>query len=270
MNKKSISFLGIFSFISVGLLGFTQASQASSITIEKLSVTVEELFSATDGAPLNDGGFTGLGDKPTGSGDKPSTPAPTTPAPTTNGSGTNTSTTQNNGSRNGPFSGIDLDKMATIGNKIWEFMVSHQPDATYNTLSGSVVPGGVKSWTELSGWKMPVTKIYKVTFNNLFGLEVGSFEYRINFIYGGGYQGVGQYIGQISFAPRNIQLKTDRKVNIKAELLQPVNFGTVENPLAGVQLLVTWNSPTSLRYEMGSTEFLIMGNGQIMNLTNEN
>lgn len=190
--------------------------------------------------------------------------------PTKPGNGTASTSTQNTGSRGSIFDKIDMSKVMTVGNKLWEFALSNKPDATYNTLHGSVVPGGMKSWTELSGWMPPVVKVYRVVFKSVFGYEAGSFEYRISYIYGGGVEGRGNYLGQISFAPRNIKLKTDRKVNIKAELLEPVNFGTVENPLAGVQLLVSWNSPTTLRYEMSSAEYMILGNGQIMDLSNPN
>jgi hypothetical protein len=109
-----------------------------------------------------------------------------------------------------------------------------------------------------------------VEFTNLFGKPAGSFDYRINFVYGGSYQGKGKYIGQISFVPAAVRLGTDRTLDVKAELLDPLNFGSEEDPVAGVELQITWSSPTTPRYQMNSVEFFMYGTGEIQDMTNGN
>jgi hypothetical protein len=164
--------------------------------------------------------------------------------------------------------GFDFSTLITLGNKIMDFILTNKPNAEYKTLRASVLPGGATSWSQLKGWKKPVTKVYRVEFKNILGKSAGGFDYRIGFIYGGGYQGKGQYIGQISFTPANIQLKTDRQLNVKAEILEPLNFGDEESPIAGAQLLITWHSNTTLRYNMNSIEYFFYGTGEMEDISN--
>lgn len=163
---------------------------------------------------------------------------------------------------------IDLSSILAVGEKVFNFIVTNKPCANYKTLKAAVLPGGTKSFTQLKGWSKPVSKVYRVQFKNMFGKDAGGFSYRIVFVYGGNYQGKGKYIGQISFTPLDIKLKTDRQLNIHTEVLEPLNYGTEEDPLAGVQLLITWSSPTTLRYSMNSIEYFFYGDGNVQDISN--
>ena len=165
---------------------------------------------------------------------------------------------------------VDITSLITLGKNVWTFVVNNKPKADYKSLRGSIVPGGLDSWRQLSGWskKKSVVKIYRVEFKNVFGKTAGGFDYRISYYYGGGLKGKGKYLGQIAFTPNNIKLHTDRQVKIRAELLDPINLGTEEDPIAGVSLIVTWSSPTTTRYGMSSAEYFIDGNGEIRDRTN--
>ncbi|NDG85488.1 MAG: hypothetical protein EBX52_10710 [Proteobacteria bacterium] len=165
---------------------------------------------------------------------------------------------------------VTLGDLVTLGTKIWDFVVNNKPNATYANYKASVVPSGIQSWTQLQGWSKPVSKVYRVEFTNMMGGVGGSFDYRITFIYGGSYKGKGKYIGQISFVPAKIQLGTDRSLNVKAELLDPLNFGTEDNPVAGAELEISWSSPTTPRYTMGSVDLFLYGTGEIQNLSDGN
>ena len=160
-----------------------------------------------------------------------------------------------------------LNQLTLLGGKIFDFVVSSKPNATYNTVKASVVPAGITNFTQLAGWSKPVSKVYHVDFKNLFGEVGGSFDYRITYLYGGHFQGKGKFLGEIAFVPANIKLHTDRSVNIHAEILDPLNFGTETDPVAGIQLQITFSSPTTLNYEMHSIEYFIYGTGEIEDLT---
>ncbi len=170
----------------------------------------------------------------------------------------------------GTTGGISLSDIITIGQKVWDFIVSNKPNATYQSLKAAVVPSGITSWTQLRGWSKPVSKVYRVEFTNMFGQTAGSFDYRINFVYGGNYQGKGKYIGQISFVPAAVRLGTDRTLDVKAELLDPLNFGSEDDPVAGVELQISWSSPTTTRYQLNSVEFFLYGTGEIQDMTHGN
>lgn len=161
-----------------------------------------------------------------------------------------------------------LSHLITLGGKIWDFVLSAKPTATYQSIRSSVVPAGVQSWTQLTGWSRPVSKVYHVEFKTILGKSAGGFDYRITFLYGGNTKGRGKFLGQISFAPVNIKLHTDRSIDIKAEMSEPLNYGTEKNPVAAIQLQVIWASPTTTRYQMNSAEYFIYGNGDFQDLTN--
>ncbi|MBS1958060.1 MAG: hypothetical protein JST80_01180 [Bdellovibrionales bacterium] len=169
------------------------------------------------------------------------------------------------GSGGGNF---NLGTLLTFGQKVLDFILNNKPNAEYKTLRAAVLPEGMTNWSQLKGWAKPVAKVYKVEFKNLLGKSAGGFEYRIVFIHGGSYQGKGKFIGQISFAPMNVNLKTDRTLKLQAELLDPLNFGSEDDPIAGVQLLITWSSPTTMRYNMNSIEYFMYGTGEIEDISN--
>jgi hypothetical protein len=163
-----------------------------------------------------------------------------------------------------------LGTLITLGNKVWDFIVNNKPTADYKTLRASVVPAGITSWTQLRWQKdKMMSKVYRVEFKSIMGKTAGGFDYRISFIYGGTMNGKGKFIGQIGVAPLNIKLKTDRSLTFRAELLEPLNFGTEDDPVAGAQLLITWSSPTTTRYVMNSAEYMLFGDGEVKELANE-
>ena len=57
---------------------------------------------------------------------------------------------------------------------------------------------------------------------------------------------------------------------MKVELASIINFGSEEDPVAGAQVIITWSSPTTTRYEMYSAEYLIYGTGELEDLSNGN
>jgi len=162
---------------------------------------------------------------------------------------------------------VSLSQLITLGEQIWKYVLDNRPSAQYQTIKTSIVPKGITSWSELSEWKMPVVKVYRVEFKNILGAASGGFDYRISFVPGGSYKGKGKFLGNITFMPLNIQLNTGRTLDVKAELSDPLNYGTTSNPVAGAQLLVSWSTPTLTHYQMDSAEYNISGDGQIQDLS---
>jgi hypothetical protein len=167
----------------------------------------------------------------------------------------------------GQSSSVSIDQIITLGEKIWDFIVTNRPTAQFQTIQSSIVPRGISNWTQLRGWQHPVSKVYRVAFQNVFGGNAGSFDYRITFVPGGSYKGKGKFLGQISFVPMNILLHTDRSLDVKAQLSEPLNFGTETNPVAAAEIDVSWTSPTTTRYQMNSASYFIYGTGEIQDLS---
>ena len=158
---------------------------------------------------------------------------------------------------------VTIDQLITLGQRVWQFVIDNKPNATFQILNSSIVPEGISSWTQLTRWQHPVTKVYRVEFKNALGMTGSSFDYRIVFVPGGTYKGKGKFLGNISFVPMNIQLHTGRSLDVKAELSTPLNYGTETDPVAAVQLMVSWSTPTFTGYQMHSAQYFIYGDGQI-------
>jgi hypothetical protein len=236
--------------LSVSILGATpamaQRNDFSNVTIRDVTQEYAKVLPSIMPTPPPPGGS-----KP--GGDLPVPPLPDLPS----------------GSSGSAGGKIDISQIITIGEKVWDFIVNNKPTADVKTLKANVIPAGLASWTQLRWQKDKVTaKVYRVEFKNIFGGVGGSFDYRISFIYGGSYNGKGKFIGQIAVAPTNVNLKTDRSLTFRAELLDALNFGTEDDPVAGAQLLITWSTPTTTRYEMKSVEYFLYGDGEVQDLTN--
>jgi hypothetical protein len=231
-------------------------------------------YSNNGGNPVSSNGGTNGGQPPNGGGypppNPPVDPLPPLPGGTTGGYPYPTTGYPYPTTPPPPSNQVTLNDFITLGSKVWDFIINNKPNATYAPYRASVVPSGITHWTQLRGWSKPVSRVYRVAFQNMFGMASGSFDYRITFIYGGTYQGKGKYIGQISVIPANVRLATDRSLDVKVEILEPLNFGTEENPVAGVTLQVSWSSPTTVRYQMNSAELFLYGTGEIQNLTDGN
>jgi len=163
---------------------------------------------------------------------------------------------------------VKIDRIVALGEKVWNFLVTNKPSADYEVFKTSVVPEGITSWMQLMKWSKPVSKVYRVEFTNAFGASAGGFDYRITYFHSGSYKGKGKFIGQISVVPTNIKLGTDRSLKMRVELASVINFGDEVDPIAGAQVIITWSSPTTTKYQMQSAEYLIYGTGEITDLSN--
>lgn len=163
---------------------------------------------------------------------------------------------------------INLGQIIALGEKVWDFIITNKPNAEYDVFKTSAVPEGVTNWAQLQKWSKPTSKVYRVAFKNIWGNSAGGFDYRITYFHSGSYKGKGKFLGQISVVPTNIHLNTGRSLKMKVELASIINFGDEENPVAGAQVIITWSSPSTTKYEMYSAEYLIYGTGELEDLSN--
>ena len=198
----------------------------------------------------------------------PRLPLPATPTTGTSDTDTDTAPTAPVAGKKGILSGVKLSDLITLGQKVWDYILANKPNATYQEVHTSIVPAGITNWTQLTGWSKPIAKVYHVTFTDVLGNVAGGFDYRISFVYGGGYKGQGKYLGQLSFVPANIKLHTGRTMDVKAEISDPINFGSETAPIAAVDLRITWSSPTVTKYQVSTAEYFVYGSGEIDDLTN--
>ena len=175
-----------------------------------------------------------------------------------------------------PMTGIEeldaaevvLDKILSIGRKIWTVVEANKPVLNFTTQNASAVPMGVQSWQQLSGWQTPRAFVYRVTYENLYGMDIVDFSYRVMFTPGGSVNGRGQYLSNVTIVPNTIDVAWGFTFNANASVVNTVNTGSSTAPVAGMELLLNWTVESPLKKSQNTASYYVRGDGQFTNLTN--
>jgi hypothetical protein len=165
---------------------------------------------------------------------------------------------------------IDLDTIINIGKKVWEVIEKNRPVVNVKTDKATALPQGVKGWQGLSGWQDPKSKVYQITYKNLFGMEVVRFAFRIVWVYGGGLEGVGRYIARATIIPAHLDVSWGYTFNAKTVVPTVLNSGTKENPVGAAELELQWSVDTVMKSHRKSVNYFVKGDGSFVNLSNGN
>lgn len=116
---------------------------------------------------------------------------------------------------------------------------------------------------ELSGWKAPTSKKYKIAAKNYFGVSPVVFEFMVIFSYGGSLNGKGEYITGAQIKPTRVSVKWGYSFNASFRVQTIVNEGSYSSPIAGVVLVMDSKIKTVLQEEQLSQTFYINGQGKL-------
>jgi hypothetical protein len=164
------------------------------------------------------------------------------------------------------FSSLDWNQMVFIGQKIVELIKAGVPVVNVKRDAISVVPAGVESWEQLSGWQIPVTKVYEVKATNGWGVDVVSMRLKVSAMYGGGVDGRGQYLANVVIVPAEVTVQWGFSVDVWSENRQPVNMGTLASPMAGLGFDIRYKVQSILTQKNGTQDYFISGNGNIVEM----
>lgn len=163
-----------------------------------------------------------------------------------------------------------VDKLIALGEKIIPLI--EKGKAVYrskNMDAISVIPNlgsTVNSLSEISNWSYPVTKHFKVVFENLYGVDVVSFVYSVTFQYNGSFAGKGKYLTGVRVATRDVSVMWGFDVDAHSELIQISNVGTISNVVAGATIEINYTVGNILNVISTSEAFHVTGDGKIFRL----
>jgi hypothetical protein len=163
---------------------------------------------------------------------------------------------------------LTIDEIINIGKETWEIIKANKPVANVTTDQASALPSGSKAWTDFSGWKAPKAYLFEVYYRNPYGLKVVDFTYRVLYTYGGSADGKGAYLTNATIIPANLAVDWGYTFNATATIPAVTNAGTMDSPVAGMQLMMKWSVDTFLRHLESSQTYYIRGDGQFKNLSN--
>lgn len=156
---------------------------------------------------------------------------------------------------------VILDQLINIGKKVLKVVEAGKPQVRFNSQLATALPEGSKCWLQLENWQVPEAKAYRIEYKNLYGMTVVDFTYRITYLYGGGVEGLGKYIGYAKIEKQNLDVKWGWTFEANATVPTIFNLGTRANPVAGMNMLLEWKVSTMLNENIQTNEYFIGGNG---------
>lgn len=185
------------------------------------------------------------------------------------------------------------------GLQAWGVINSAQPDGNANTGYANAMPNWV-DWYTIAGWKGPKEVVYSYTVTNLMNIDVIKVKYKISFYYGGAssdngsiadcliaagclggadtcpdiaakcaaaVNGKGRYISNLKVTPLAVNILWGFKFDLDCLVSNPMNIGTLEDPLAYLQTDLMWSRSTPFKKTRGVWTYAMDGNGNFKDLT---
>jgi hypothetical protein len=160
-----------------------------------------------------------------------------------------------------------LDQIFNYGEKIWKVVEAGKPVVQFQTRTANALPANLPHWSRLTGWRDPVSRLYRVTYRNLYGMKVVDFQYRVQYTAGGSLDGQGQYLINVAMMPASVSVAWGYEFDAAGSVGTVVNAGSADRPIGAVELLMSWTVKTVLREMRESSSFFVRGDGQFLDLT---
>ena len=162
---------------------------------------------------------------------------------------------------------VALDKVINMGKRVWAVVEAGKPVANYSTDTGNALPEGVQSWMQLAGWKAPRAFVYRTKYENIYGITVVDFSYRVIYTFGGNVNGKGLYLTQATILPAQLDVAWGFTFNAKATIPAVTNAGSSVSPVAGMQMQLQWTVDSPLKHSESTSSYYIRGDGAFVDLT---
>lgn len=156
-----------------------------------------------------------------------------------------------------------IDEFLTIGERIWKIIEANKPVVDINTNYYSVLPKNISSPSDLSGWSKPKVKTYMITYENMIGMEVVKFVFRVMHSHSGNVNGKGSYIANAGIFPTHLAVAWGYKFTATNEVSLPTNIGSKEDPIANIEMSLVWSVETVFKSEHRKAIAVLDGTGAV-------
>jgi hypothetical protein len=158
-------------------------------------------------------------------------------------------------------------ELIALGKEIYKIVEAGKPVVEINTEPIEILPrdedGKTITAMELSGWKAPFVKKYRVATKNYLGMTPASFDFMLVFSYGGNNRGNGAYITGAQIKPTSVNVKWGYSLSAEFKVQTIMNEGAWDDPVAGAVLSIDYKIGTVLQEQQNSKTFYINGKGSV-------
>lgn len=166
---------------------------------------------------------------------------------------------------------VNPASIVNVASKAWVIVRDNEPVLNAKAKTANALPEGIENWRMLERWKAPRAETYKVTYKNLFGAEVVHLQYRLVYSHGGKAAGIGTYLTNVAIQYQKVEVSWGYIFNAHVEVPQVLNMGTMDDPVAGMEMTLNWSirtRPVSLKKGKYSSSFFVSGDGQPTKILN--
>jgi hypothetical protein len=160
----------------------------------------------------------------------------------------------------------DLNDIVAFGEKLWKLVEAGRPVVSFRTPLVHALPSNIRCWADLVGWHAPKSSLWEIRYRNGFGAEVVKFRYRLVYSYGGGQDGQGRYLANVTVVPAELNVAWGFKFDAEVNVGRAINTGTRQNPLAGLQIQVRWNIKSVVKEGIQTENYFVQGDGSLQRL----
>jgi hypothetical protein len=157
----------------------------------------------------------------------------------------------------------EFSQMILVGKQAFEIIKAGAPVVNVKRDTFAVVPKGITEWTQLTGWKTPMTRVYEVSLVNRLRLNVVTMRLKVSAIPGGRLNGRGEYLANVTIVPTLVQVNWGITLDVWSEAREPVNAGSMQDPIAAVGIDLRYRAKTVFSDTSGSQDYFISGDGKM-------
>ena len=158
---------------------------------------------------------------------------------------------------------VSLDTIINIATKAWDIVKDNKPVVNLDTKYATAYPQGITAASQLSQWSRPKTYVYGFYAENLYGGVMIDSKHKVIFTYNGSYKGKGKYLTAVTVVPTVANVSWGYRFYMSASVPDSTiaNVGTDLDPVAAMQLKLTWRMASSLKVIEGTSVYYIQGDG---------
>lgn len=164
-----------------------------------------------------------------------------------------------------PVEKTKVSNIISVGKLAYTIIKENKPNLSIRQERASALPEGL-SWNQMECWHQPVKRTFQFQAVNGYGTRVIDFVFDVRYTFGGSYKGVGTYLKSVTITPAIVDVLWGYTFDAQVNIPSTVNIGTLEDPMAGMEVQLDWTVSTLLKISRRNLNFFVSGDGNFIEL----